>query len=125
MIRVIRQETIHKTFYELNNGEIVTVPDQVDGINEMLIRFRRGELATKRSVFNNDTELPDLRKMDLTEVDELKRNLTDTIYNEKSKQKSLRKAHNDFKTAQKQNQGNSIDSSTRTVSGLDANNQTP
>lgn len=104
MIRVIRQETIHKKFYELNNGIIVTVPDQVEGINEMLIRFRRGEIATKRPVYNNDTELPELRKMDLTEVDELKRSLTETVKNEKSKQKTIRKAYNDSKKSTEQSE---------------------
>lgn len=97
MIRVVRQEVLPKNAYEHNNGKKITIPDQVEGVNEMLQRFRRGEVSAKRSVYNNDNELPDLRKMDLVDVDDLKRDLTKTITDEKNKQKQIRKTYNDTK----------------------------
>ena len=95
MIRVVRQEELPKTAYEHNNGKKITIPDQVEGVNEMLKRFRRGEVSAKRSVYNNDNKLPDLRKMDLVDVDDLKRDLSKTITNEKENQKQFRKNHDE------------------------------
>lgn len=97
MIRVVRQEVLPKNAYEYNNGKKITIPDQVEGVNEMLARFRRGEVSAKRSVYNNDNELPDLRKLDLVDVDQLKRDLNNTIGDEKTKQKQIRKTYDDTK----------------------------
>ena len=107
MIRVIRQEELPKNAYEHNNGKKITIPDQVEGVNEMLQRFRRGEVSAKRSVYNNDNELPDLRKMDLVDVDDLKRDLNKTISDEKIKQKNLRKTHDETKKRFIESQNNS------------------
>lgn len=97
MNRVVRQEELPKTAYEHNNGKKITIPDQVEGVNEMLQRFRRGEVSARRSVYNNDNELPDLRKLDLVDVDDLKRDLSKTITDEKTKQKQIRKTHDETK----------------------------
>jgi hypothetical protein len=84
MYRVIKQEVESPKRFEKNNGNIKTVPDQVQGLNEMLARFRRGEVPMKKSVYNNDAELPDLRKMDLVDVSELKNSISKKITDEKN-----------------------------------------
>lgn len=122
MIRVVRQEVLPKTAYELNNGKKITIPDQVEGVNEMLQRFRRGEVSAKRSVYNNDNELPDLRKLDLVDVDDLKRDLSKTITDEKSKQKQLRKTHDETKKRFIESKNNSANPPAGTVSQPNPNN---
>lgn len=93
MFRVIKQEQESPNSFEKNNGKRITVPDQVQGLNEMLARFRRGEVPLKKGVYNNDAELPDLRKMDLTEVTEYKNSISKTIQSEKIKQKQIKSQH--------------------------------
>lgn len=74
MYRVIKQETEPNKGYEKNDGTRITVPDMAEPLDVLLTRFRRGEqINTKRPVFNGDVELPNLKKMDLTEVDEYSR----------------------------------------------------
>lgn len=107
MIRVVRQEELPKNAYEHNNGKKITIPDQVEGVNEMLQRFRRGEMPAKRSVYNNDNELPDLRKLDLVDVDDLKRDLSNTITNEKANQKQIRKTLDETKKRNIESKNNS------------------
>lgn len=87
MIRVVRQEVLPSN--EVNNGKQITVPDMTESVEDMLKRFRRGEIAFKKSVYNNEADLPDLRKMDLTEVDEYKRNLNQTIENAKNQKNNI------------------------------------
>lgn len=91
MIRVIRQEEISSQFYEKGNPKQITIPEMSEPVSDMLKRFRRGELPFKQSVYNMDEELPNLKKMDLVDVDNFKREINQTITNGKSKKKSLEK----------------------------------
>jgi hypothetical protein len=93
MYRVIKQDTESPKRFEKNNGKKLTVPDQAQGLNEMLARFRRGEVPMKKSVYNNDAELPDLRKMDLVDVSELKNSISKKITDEKKEQSRIKRQH--------------------------------
>lgn len=91
MLRVVREEVIPPN--EKGGGEKITKPDMAPSLGTMLNRFRRGlpvDMNQKRPVYNGDEDLPNLKKMDLTEIDEYSRNL-------KQKVKNLNKDEQDIK----------------------------
>jgi hypothetical protein len=91
MFRVIKSESLPKNSKEVNGGQKMTVPDMAEPLDVLLTRFRRGEqINTKRPVFNGDVELPNIKKMDLTEVDAYSRNAKNNI-------NQLNKKGNDIK----------------------------
>lgn len=59
--------------YEKNGKPSMTQPDMTYTPQELLIRYAKGLPMDKLSdhYYHGDTELPDLRRMDLTEVDDL------------------------------------------------------
>lgn len=72
---------------ELNTLPSETIPNQSMSIQEILSRWTRGLPMTgaKVPVYNGDDLLPDLKKMDLVELDELKRSVKDGVKNAKDK----------------------------------------
>lgn len=102
MIHVIKSEEECKNFYEKNNGISLTVPDMDEPVVDMLKRFRRGDdVTTRRPIFNGDTELPDMKKMDFTDVSaftkQAKENVIKHNNDVKNTEKKIRKAQDDAK----------------------------
>ena len=68
----------HNVPKEKNSGEIITVPDQTPSIRTLLDRHQKGiPLVEKIGVYNESYVYPDIRKMDLVEIQELKMDLKD------------------------------------------------
>lgn len=66
---------------EINNEPSLTVPDQALTPLEILQRFTQGRSVPRSNqlVYTGDHETPDLRSMDLTEIDEMARNTAERI----------------------------------------------
>lgn len=76
---------------ERNNGKSLTVPDQTMSIKELLRRHQNGMMPQGyEPVYDPDDELPDFRKMDLTEVDELRSKQVELINQFKKEQNELK-----------------------------------
>lgn len=62
---------------EVNSGEVLTVPDQVMSLGQMLDRLSKGlniPAINKVATYNGEVEVPNLKRFDLTEIDDMKRN---------------------------------------------------
>lgn len=66
---------------EINNEPSMTVPDQALTPLEILQRFTQGRPVPRSNqlMYTGDNETPDLRSMDLTEIDEMARNTAERI----------------------------------------------
>ena len=94
MDRVIKSEI--STRNEINNGITKTVPDQAPSLGSMLKRFQRGlpvDVKRNQPIYNGDVDLPNLKKMDLTEIDEYSRNLKQNIKTQKHEQTEIKKRY--------------------------------
>jgi len=90
MINVIKDEVQHPHNYERGFSPTKTVPDMSEPLDVLLKRFTRGgDVKQFRPVYNGDTELPNVKSMDLTEVDEYSRNLKNQVQNGKKEKASL------------------------------------
>lgn len=92
MYRVVRQEVIPPN--EKGGGKIITRPDMAPSLGTMLNRFRKGlpvDFNQKKPVYNGDEDLPNLKKMDLTEIDEYSRNLKDKVKNLSKDEQDIKK----------------------------------
>lgn len=82
-IRTPFQRKWHTTKHEPGGGEDLTVPDQAMSIRELLLRNSRGLPlgGQERVVFYNgeDDDLPDIKKLDLSEIHDLKEQSQKTI----------------------------------------------
>jgi len=66
----------HNVPKEQNSGEVKTVPDQTPSMRMILDRHQRGiPVEEKIGTYNESYIYPDIRKMDLVEVQELKMEL--------------------------------------------------
>lgn len=91
MVRVVR-EVIPPN--EKGGGQRITKPDMAPSIASMVDRFRRGlpqQVKNYQPVYNGEVELPDIKKMDLTEIDEYSRNVKSEINELKIKGGEIRK----------------------------------
>lgn len=61
----------------------MTVPDQSMSVQEILRRYASGlsPLGERVPVYDGDEEVPDLKKMDLAEIEQLKKDTSDYIAN--------------------------------------------
>lgn len=73
--------------YERNNGVSQTIPDQTMSVRELLERYARGLpiSGAKQPVYHGEEYVPDLNRMDLAEIQELKDNTKTRIDELKSK----------------------------------------
>lgn len=88
---------------EKNSGRIITVPDQSITIRDMFERVAQGHpLPTikREPIFNPDYKFKDLKGMDMTEVDQIKRDLNDIIVKES---KELKNISNEIKSRKTNN----------------------
>lgn len=86
---------------EVNELPSDTVPDQVLSIQQLLDRHRRGQKVDGYTpVYESDTgiELPDIRSLDLTELEDLKRDVAMVI---KEHRKKLKQASDGKVTVEK------------------------
>lgn len=69
------------TLYEKNTIPSKTIPDQTMSISEIMRRFTKGLPieSAKAEVWDGEEDLPDTRKMDLSEIQEMKENLQQRI----------------------------------------------
>lgn len=73
MKRVVRENNSNS--YEKNGKPSKTVPDQSMTVKEMAHKLTNGmplSVGLKKPVYNGDTYVPDLSKMDLVEADEIR-----------------------------------------------------
>lgn len=76
--------TINAEFFdkknERNTKPSMTVPDQALPMREILTRFAKGiPVGVKTPVYNGEELLPDIKKMDLVDIQELKEAIKDEI----------------------------------------------
>ena len=65
----------------------MTVPDQSMTIREIMDRHRRGlPTDTRTPIFDDENDLPDIRKMDLSELHDLREKLNEELSDIKRKQ---------------------------------------
>lgn len=66
---------------EVNVGPSVTIPDQTMSVQEIMKRYARGlTVMGQEGVFNGDEQfIPDLTRMDLSEIEDLKISLAAEI----------------------------------------------
>lgn len=73
--------------YEINTQPSMTIPDMTMPLKELLDRFARGlPLEGKiqgEAQYHGDDMPPDLKRMDLTEIDELKQQVAEQILQQK------------------------------------------
>lgn len=65
--------------YEQAVGISATVPDQTISLRELISNHTRGLPIPEFLPLFSDEEIPDINKMDLTEIDELRRSLRSEI----------------------------------------------
>lgn len=77
----------------INDGPIITTPDHSVSMRELVARTQRGiPLPSQRvPVYNEEYVLPDLKGLDLTEIDEIKRNQAQNVENHKQILKGIEK----------------------------------
>lgn len=80
----------HKTIEEVNNLPSETVPDQSMGVKEIMDRYAKGlPISGQRvPIYEGDTEFPDVKHMDLAEIQELQERTAEEL--EQIKEKQLR-----------------------------------
>lgn len=62
---------------EFNHQPSLTIPDQTLPLRELIDRFTRGlPVTTFKPVYDEDNSLPDPRKMDIAEYNEMRKNVT-------------------------------------------------
>lgn len=82
---------------EKNFQPSLTIPDQTMPLKELIDRFTRGlSVPSFKPVYDETGELPDPRKMDLAEYNEMRKNVTLELKEmlEKQKQKELQDVEN-------------------------------
>lgn len=82
---------------EKNYQPSLTIPDQTLPLRELIDRFTRGLPVTSfKPVYDEDNSLPDPRKMDLAEYNEMRKNVAIELKNitEKQKQEELQRIEN-------------------------------
>lgn len=81
-------------YQEENTMPSMTVPDQTMSVAELLDRHRRGlpVHGDLHPIYHGEEEMPDLRRMDLSEIDALRRYNEDIIYQEEQKRLDAEKA---------------------------------
>lgn len=79
---------------EFNQKPSETVPDQSLSIKEIISRFASGKPLPQSETYYTDEVLPDIKKLDLVDIHELKQNITSNIEESKNK---LTKAQTDNK----------------------------
>ena len=80
----------HNVPKEQNSGEKKTVPDQTPSVRVILDRHKRGiPVEEKIGTYNESYIFPDIRKMDLVEIQELKMELQEEQNEHKSKIKEI------------------------------------
>lgn len=67
--------------YEKNNGISLTVPDQTMSIRTILERYSRGLPIGGRTdvYYDEEDEMPDIKSLDLSEIQEMRENAKQTI----------------------------------------------
>lgn len=75
---------------EVHKKPSMTVPDKTISLRELLLRHVQGMPLPNmpqgvQPYYNEEVEIPDLRKLDLTEIDELRRNTTNEINYQKER----------------------------------------
>lgn len=79
---------------EVNDQPSKTIPDQTMSIREIVARFQRGLPidAGKVPIYHGeDIELPDIRKLDLVEIQEMKQQIGEDITNLENQYNELKK----------------------------------
>jgi len=104
---------------EVNNMPSRTIPDQTLSMQEILTRYARGLPLTngKQPIYNGDEDLPDLKTMDLAEIQEYKENIQSQI-------KEYTNAYNAHKMQQEKNQSNKIAELEKKLKQLSLNSST-
>lgn len=93
-------EDYEKTF-EDNSGEIITQPDQVMSIKELLARHTQSEIPHLgyQPIYDPDGDMPNPKTLDLTDVDEIRRNNAETSNTiQRERTAALHKAKNTEKS---------------------------
>lgn len=75
---------------EINHQPSLTIPDQTMPLKELIDRFTRGlPVTTFKPVYDEDNSLPDPRKMDIAEYNEMRKNVAlelQTLIEQKNQQ---------------------------------------
>lgn len=82
---------------EFNHMPSLTIPDQTLPLKELIDRFTRGLPVTSfKPVYDEDNSLPDPRKMDLAEYNEMRKNVALELKNitEKQKEEEIQRLEN-------------------------------
>lgn len=86
------------TYGEKNSGTVMTIPDKTISIKEMMRRIEAGiplgghmGRNKEENAYYNDELLPNLKKMDLVEIDELGRSLSEELKQGQEKLSTIKK----------------------------------
>lgn len=82
---------------EKNFQPSMTIPDQTMPLRTLIDRFTRGlPVATFKPVYDEDNSMPDPRKMDLAEYNEMRKNVALELKNiaEKQEQEEIQRIEN-------------------------------
>lgn len=75
-------------YYEVNEGVSLTVPDQTLTVSQILERYTRGlPLGGKVPIYDEEDTLPDVRTLDLAELQELREQYEEELFNIKKRVK--------------------------------------
>lgn len=73
---------------EVNNQPSLTIPDQTLPLKDLIDRFTRGlPVTTFKPVYDEDNSLPDPRKMDIAEYNDMRKNVALELKSIQEKQK--------------------------------------
>lgn len=96
-------------FYETNNAPSMTIPNQAMTIPELLDRYARGLPLDqgKKPIYHGEEFVPDLDRMDLSEIHDLKQNVDQTIrtyqdYQDAMKSKATKDKADKYKQMEKE-----------------------